>query len=269
MQIEGKVCLVTGGTSGIGRALVIEFLKQKAIVVTCGRTEAKLQELAAECNTPTLHVFRADVSKETDCSAFIAYAKQQTGRIDVLVNNAGMSMRALFGQLKSVEILRQLMEVNFWGMVYCTHYGFGELLKNKGVVVGVSSIAGYRGLPARTGYSASKFAMQGFLEALRTENLNTGLHVMWASPGFTASNIRKTALDNKGKSQSQTPLNEQKLMSAEEVAARIIKGISKRKRTVTMTSLGKLTIWMNKLFPALTDKLVYNNLRKEPGSPLK
>src|SRR5699024_6023335 len=159
-------------------------------------------------------------------------------------------MRALFADL-DLAVLHRLMDVNFWGTVYCTKYAIPELLRGKGVVVGVSSIAGYRGLPGRTGYSASKFAMHGFLETLRTENLKNGLHVMWVCPGFTASNIRNTALNEKGKAQSGTPLEEQKLMSAKEVAVRIVKGIIREKRTLVMTSQGKLTVWMNKLFPSL------------------
>lgn len=161
------------------------------------------------------------------------------------------------------------MDINFWGCVYCTRYALKELQKNNGTVVGISSIAGYRGLPGRAGYSASKFAMQGFLEVLRTENLNSGLHVMWVAPGFTASNIRKTALDNQGNAQSETPLKESKLMTAEEVSDRILKAIIKKKRTRIMTFQGKLTVLMNKLFPSLTDKLVYNHFKKETGSPLK
>jgi short-subunit dehydrogenase len=136
-------------------------------------------------------------------------------------------------------------------------------------VVGVSSIAGYRGLPGRTGYSASKFAMQGFLESLRTEMLHTGVHVMWVSPGFVASNIRNVALSSDGTAQAETPLDESKLMSAEECAGIIISGIEKRKRSIVMTTQGKLTVLINKLFPSLADKLVYNHFLKEPDSPLK
>ncbi|RYE22385.1 MAG: SDR family NAD(P)-dependent oxidoreductase, partial [Sphingobacteriales bacterium] len=152
--------------------------------------------------------------------------------------------------------------------VYCTKFALPSIIKNKGVVLGVSSIAGFRGLPARTGYSASKFAMQGFLEALRTELLPTGAHVMWVSPGFTASNIRNVARAADGTSQGETPLEEGKLMTAEECARIIFDSIEKRKRVVIMTGQGKLTVWMNKLFGGLADKLVYKHFLKEPNSPL-
>src|SRR5690606_31413481 len=137
--------------------------------------------------------------------------------------------RALFNDL-DLTVLKNLMDVNFWGTVYCTKYAMSELLKTKGSVVGVSSIAGYRGLPGRTGYSASKFAMNGFMESLRVENLKTGLHVMVACPGFTASNIRNTALDTSGNQHGETSMDEGKMMTAEQVAERIVSGVLRRKR---------------------------------------
>jgi short-subunit dehydrogenase len=153
--------------------------------------------------------------------------------------------------------------------VYCTKYAVKSIRENKGVIVGVSSIAGFRGLPARTGYSASKFAMQGFLEALRTELYQTGAHVMWVSPGFTASNIRNVARSADGSAQGETPLDEGKLMSAETCAGIILDGVKHKKRTIVMTTQGKLTVWINKLFPKLADKLVFNHFLTEPNSPLK
>jgi short-subunit dehydrogenase len=177
-------------------------------------------------------------------------------------------MRALFEDA-DLAVIKELMDINFWGSVYCTKFVLPELLKTKGIVLGVSSIAGYRGLPGRTGYSASKFALQGFLEALRTELLATGVHVMWVSPGFTASNIRNVARSSDGSAQAETPLDESKLMTADECAARIIAGVEQKKRTIVMTTQGKLTVWINKLFPGLADRLVYNHFLKEPESPLK
>jgi short-subunit dehydrogenase len=177
-------------------------------------------------------------------------------------------MRALFKDL-DLQVLRNLMDVNFWGAVYCTKYALPELLKQQGSVVGVSSIAGYRGLPGRTGYSASKFALNGFLEALRVENLKTGLHVMVASPGFTSSNIRKVALVKDGTAQGETSMDEDKMMSSGEVAQIIVKGIEQRKRSLIMTSQGKLTVFLNKLLPAWLDGMVYNHFTKEKDPLIK
>jgi len=266
--MQNKVVVITGGTSGIGKALAIAALHAGANVAVCGRKPETLKELEQEIASDRLSTYIADVSKEDDCKRFIEQVIAKLGKIDVLVNNAGISMRALFRDV-DLTVLKQLMDINFWGTVYCTKYALPSLLANKGTVVGVSSIAGYRGLPGRTGYSASKFAMQGFLEALRTENLHTGMNVMWVSPGFTSSNIRNTALNEQGRSQAETPLDEGKLMSAETVANEILKAISKRKRTLVLTGQGKLTVMLSKLLPGVLDGLVYNHFKKEPGSPLK
>jgi short-subunit dehydrogenase len=161
------------------------------------------------------------------------------------------------------------MDINFWGTVYCTKFCLPYILKNNGAIVGISSIAGYRGLPGRTGYSASKFAMQGFLESLRTELLHTGTHVMWVSPGFTASNIRNVARIADGSTQAETPLDESKLMSSEACANHILNATEKRKRSVVLTTQGKMAVWLSKLLPAVADKMVYKHFLKEPDSPLR
>ncbi|MEC5145376.1 SDR family oxidoreductase [Chitinophaga sp. 212800010-3] len=268
MNFQNKSVVITGGTSGIGKALAVEFLALGANVAVCGRKQPALDAMQNELNNKRLFTFVADVSVEADCKSFIESTIATFGKIDILINNAGISMRAMFRDL-NVDVLKSLMDINFWGTVYCTKYAYPSILANKGTIVGVSSIAGYRGLPARTGYSASKFAMQGFLEALRTENLHAGVNVMWVCPGFTASNIRNTALNPQGQAQSETPLDEGKLMSAEAVANAIAKAIFKRKRTLVLTGQGKLTVLLSKLAPGLLDKLVYNHFKKEPGSPLQ
>ena len=268
--MKDKVVIVTGASSGIGLAAVKEFASQGAKGVLAARNEEKIKAVADELNKDKeiALAVKTDVSSEDDCRNLIDKAVKKFGKIDVLVNNAGISMRALFKDL-NLEVIRKLMDVNFWGTVYCTKYALPHLLKTKGSVVGVSSIAGFVGLPARTGYSSSKFAMHGFLNTLRIEHLKDGLHVMIIAPGFTASNIRKTALVADGSTQGETPLNEQKLMSAEEVAQHMIKGIKKRKRTVVLTTQGKLTVLLNKFFPAWMDKMIYNHMAKEENSPLK
>ena len=267
-HFQNKTVIITGGSSGIGKALVAELLAQGAAVAVCGRKQPALADLQQELNNSRLFTYVADVSVEADCKAFIESTISRFGKIDILINNAGISMRALFRDL-DVSVLKSLMDINFWGTVYCTKFAYPSILANKGTIVGVSSIAGYRGLPARTGYSASKFAMQGFLEALRTENLHTGVNVMWVCPGFTASNIRNTALNPQGQAQSETPLDEAKLMSAEAVAAHIANAIARRKRTLVLTGQGKLTVLLSKLLPGFLDRMVYNHFKKEPGSPLQ
>jgi short-subunit dehydrogenase len=264
---QNKIILITGATSGIGKALAVNLLQQGAKVAVCARNNQHVTAFAAEWPSDTLFCVQADVSREADCIRFVQDAAAHFGGIDVLINNAGISMRALFEDL-DLDVLRQSMDVNFWGTVYCTKYALPYLLQSKGCVVGISSIAGYKGLPCRTGYSASKFAVQGFLESLRIEMLYRGVHVMWVSPGFVASNIRNTALNASGQAQSETPLQESGLMSAEECAHRILKAIATRKRTLLMSAQGKLTVWINKFFPGIVDKMVYKHFANEADSPL-
>jgi short-subunit dehydrogenase len=252
-----KVVVVTGGSEGIGRALVEELLKLGAKVSTCGRNFDKLYQLQTHCAGKPLFIKKTDVSSEQECQSFIADTLKVYNRIDMLINNAGISMRAMFAET-DLETLRRLMDVNFWGAVYCTKYALPYITAQKGTIVGVSSIAGFRGLPGRSGYSASKFALNGWLEALRTELLHTGVHVMWVCPGFTASNIRNVALNKDAEPQGESPLDESKLMTAEECATHILKAIEKRKRTLVLTANGIQTVLINKYFPALADKLVYN-----------
>lgn len=275
--MKGKVVIVTGASSGIGLATVKEFAAQGARVVLAARNTDKLNEIVNGLNKlyPTgedgLSQFlavTADVSKEEECKEIINKAIQHFKKIDILINNAGISMRAMFRDL-DLSVIKNLMDVNFWGTVYCTKYALPYLLQAKGSVVGVISIAGFKGLPARTGYSASKFAIYGFLDTLRVEHLHDGLHVMIFAPGFTASNIRHVALTADGSKQGETPRDENKMMSAEEVAKRMVKGIRKRKAQIILTPIGKLTVWLNKFVPRLVDKLEYNYMKKEPDSPLK
>jgi short-subunit dehydrogenase len=251
-----KVIVVTGGSDGIGKALVEVLLSYGAKVVTCGRRPEKFELLRKQYASAPLLIEQADVSNEADCRRLIEAAINEFGKMDVLINNAGISMRAEFMET-TINTLKQVMDINFWGAVYATKYAMPHLLQSKGVIVGISSIAGYRGLPGRSGYSASKFALQGWLESLRTELLHTGMHVMWVCPGFTASSIRQKALNANADPQGETPLDEASLMSAESCAAYILKAIEAKKRTLVLTFTGKRTVWLNKLFPSLADRLVY------------
>lgn len=265
---KDKVVVVTGASSGIGLAVCREFAKNKARLVIAARSEEKLAEIAGELASQTEVIYvRTDVSVEDDCRKLMEAAVSHFGRIDILVNNAGISMRALFKDL-DLDVIRKLMDVNFWGTVYCTKYALPHLLESKGSVVGVISTAGYKGLPARTGYSASKFAINGFLDTLRVENLYNGLHVLVFAPGFTSSNIRKTALLANGAEQGDTPRDEGKMMSAERVARIMLRNIRLRRRRATLTATSKLLLILIRIFPGLTDRLEYKYMASEPDSPL-
>jgi len=268
--MKDKVVIITGASSGIGKALAEKFGELHANLVLAARNTAALELMVQEFENTNVSylIVKTDVSKESDCKNLIDQTIIKFGRIDILINNAGISMRALF-ENTDLSVIKQLMDVNFWGTVHCTKYALPYLLQEKGSLVGISSIAGYKGLPGRSGYSASKFAIQGFLEVLRIENMKKGLHVLIACPGFTASNIRNSALDGGGLQQGESPRNEAKMMTSEEVAERIIGAVQKKKTSLIMTTEGKMTVFLNKFFPKMMDRLVYNHMAKEPNSPFK
>ncbi len=263
-----KTVLITGASSGIGAALCLRYAQAGYNIGLMARRPEQTQLVANQCIAlgAVCSITIGDVSILEDCQQFVNDSIAQFGSIHILINNAGISMRGIFNQTQ-VEVLKQLMDINFWGTVYCTKAALPYLLQNQGTVVGVSSIAGFKGLPARTGYSASKFAMQGFLESLRCENLETGLHVLIACPGYTDSNIRRTALNADGTAQGDSPLNEQKLMSSEQVANSIFTAVQKKRKYLILTLQGKLAVLINKISPSLADRLTYNVVKKEPGSP--
>jgi short-subunit dehydrogenase len=259
---KDKVVVVTGGTEGIGKALVDSLIEMGAKVATCGRNHDKLYRLQSEHPSAYLHTMVADVSSENDCRRFIETTLKAFGGIDILINNAGISMRALIKET-NIEVIKKVMDINFYGTVYCTKYALNSIIERKGTIVGVSSIAGYRGLPGRSGYSASKHAMQGWMEAIKTELMADGVHVMWVCPGFTTSNIRNAALNKDANSHGETPMDESKMMPAEECAEYILKAIRKKKRTLVLTFTGKRTVFMQKFFPGLADKFAYKFFFKD------
>ena len=253
---KDKVVVVTGGTDGIGKALVEELIDIGAKVSTCGRNHDKLYLLQTQHPSAPLHTMVADVSSENDCRRLMEMTVKIFGTIDILLNNAGISMRSELIDA-SVDVIRKVMDINFFGTVNCTKYALPYIIEKKGTIVGVSSIAGYRGLPGRSGYSASKFALQGWLEAIKTELKDKGVHVMWVCPGFTTSNIRNAALTKEGEEQGSSPMDEGNMMSAQECARRILVAIEKKKRSVVMTFTGKRAVFMNKFFPKQTDSLIH------------
>lgn len=267
MDFKDKVVIVTGASSGIGEALTRGFSALGAHVVAGARSLDKLETVVAALPTGGLAV-ECDVSKEEDCKRLIDRTVEAFGRIDALVNNAGISMRALFDEV-DLDVLRRLMDTNFWGSVYCTKYALPYIQRSKGSIVGISSVAGFHGLPGRTGYSASKYAMHGLLETIRIENLKKGVHVLIVAPGFTASNVRFSALTADGSSQGASPREEGKMMTADQAAGRIIRAVAKRKRTLLMDFDGKATRILKFFAPGLLDRLYYNHMAKEPDSPFK
>jgi short-subunit dehydrogenase len=268
--MKDKVVIITGASSGIGLATAREFASRGSKVVLAARSENVLKELENEFrkNGNEALAVKTDVTKIEDCRNLIEKTVEKFRKIDILINNAGISMRALFIDV-DIQVLKKLMDVNFWGTVYCTKFALPYLIKSKGTLVGVSSVAGFHGLPGRSGYSASKFAMHGFMETLRIENLKNGLHVMVLSAGFTKSEIRKRALTEDGSEQGYTPRVEEKMMMPERVAKVLIRAIKKKKRTKILTLEGQLIALLQRIIPGIVDKGAYDALAKEPDSPFK
>jgi len=270
-RFDGKTVVVTGASSGIGKALAKEFAARGAQVVLGARHEERLREITDSINqsgTGRAAYQVTDVTKVDDCRKLIGKAVETFGGVDILICNAGISMRASFDEVE-LDVLHRLMDVNFWGTVNCVKFALPYLQRSHGSIVGVSSVAGLHGLPGRTGYSASKYAMTGFLETIRIENLKKGIHVMIACPGFTASNVRFAALTADGSSQGETPRDEGKMMTAEAVAALIARGVARRKRLCLMEIEGRATHFIKKFWPSLLDRAFYWVMSREPDAPLK
>ncbi len=267
--MQNKVVIITGASSGIGKALAEKYASEGWDLVLAARRIEKLQELKNQLTGVEVLTVKTDVTQEADCKYLIDSAIQKFEKINLLINNAGVSMRASIEDV-DMDVLHTMMDVNYWGTVYCTKFALPHLVEQKGSLVGVISVGGYIGLPGRTGYSASKFAVRGFLDTVRVEYLKKGLHVLVAAPGFTKSEIRITALTADGTQQGATPRDEEKMMSAEDVATRIFKSVEKRKRKITMTFWGgKAIVLVAKLWAYFIDQVIYQVFANEPNSPFK
>lgn len=267
---KDKIVVVTGASSGIGEATAREFAASGSKVMLAARSGHRLAEIVHQLRSENYEASYTvtDVTREEDCRKLIESTIARYGAIDILINNAGISMRANFRDV-DMRVLHSLMDVNFWGTVYCTKYALPYLLASKGFLVGISSVAGFHGLPGRTGYSASKFAMHGFMETVRIENLKKGLHVIIVAPGFTATEIRKNALMADGTKQGNSPREEISHSSPQYVAKWILKSIRKNKRTKILTWEGRLTALFQRIIPRFVDWAYYIAMSREPDSPVK
>lgn len=269
-NINDKVVIITGASSGIGLSCAHAFYREGAQLVLAARSEEPINELAVEFNSQgklRAIAVKTDVAIESDCKNLIEKTIGAFGKIDILINNAGVSMRANFADVE-LDVLRKLMDVNFWGAVYCTKYAYPYILAEKGSIVGISSVAGIHGMPCRTGYSASKYALQGFLDTIRIETMKKDVHVMTVIPGFISTNVRKAALVADGSAQGESPRNENTMMSPEELAKRIINGIKKNKRQFATSYEGWFTPFVSFFLPKMVDKIYYNHIKQEPNAPL-
>ncbi len=252
-----KVVIITGASEGIGRALSLKFAEQKAKLVISARNEKRLNELKSEIESigTSALVVPTDVTDKSACENLIESTIEEYGQIDILINNAGRTMWTPFENIEDLSIFKQIMDLNYLGCVYCTYYALKYLKKSKGQIVGVSSVSGLNGVPSRTAYAASKHAMFGFFDSLRIELKNTGVSVTMIAPDFVLSKIHKRALDGSGKSLGKSPMQESKIMTANECSVLIIKAIKNADRILITSLRGKLGRWMKLILPSVVDKI--------------
>ena len=193
-----------------------------------------------------------DVSEQGQCAELIQRTVENYDRIDMLVNNAGITMWADFEDVSDIRFYEQIMQVNYLGSVYCTYYALPFLKKTKGQIIGISSLAGKNGIPKRSGYAASKHAMVGFFDTLRIEIAEYGISVTMIFPEFVATEIRKRALGADGKPIGKSSVKESEVMSAERCAQLIIQAATKRKRELVMTWRGKVGVWVKLIAPGVS-----------------
>lgn len=260
--------IITGASDGIGAEMARQLARKhgaKGALVLAARNAELLNAVAQQCTAMGTQVLvvPTDVSVEAQCRALVEETVQRFGRVDALINNAGISAQALFSDVKAEDLgwYEQLMRINLWGSVWCTHAALPHLKASRGHIVAVSSLAGLVGVPGRTAYSASKFAMAGFFEALRTELRGAGVSVTTAYPGVVLTNIRSRGLNAAGTAAGSSGLKEDKAMTVEECARLILEGMALRKREVVMTAKGKLGRFLKLLLPGLVEKMALAALK--------
>ena len=259
-----KTFVITGASSGIGEALALQYAARGENVVLAARSQKDLDRVASDCEKAggTVIAVSTDVGDPEACKALMEAAVAKFGGIDVLVNNAGVSMRAMFRDITDLTLFERVMKINYLGSVYCTHFALPHLLASKGLLVAVSSLTGKTGVPSRTGYAASKHAMQGFFDSLRIELMETGVDVLVASPGFVDSGIRTRALGTDGQPRGgDTSVVEPGTMSLEECTGILVRAIDGREREVVMTSKAKIGLWLKLIAPRIVDEIALKATR--------
>ena len=257
-MLQDKVVVVTGASEGIGRALCLELAPQRPKLVLAARNEVRLNEAAEQCRdvgAQTL-VVPTDVTDEAACKRLIDNSVEHFRGINVLVNNAGGSMQARFDEIRDISIFDRLMKLNYMGGVYCTYYALPHLKASRGILVGVSSLAGMTGVPCRTAYAASKHAQFGFFDSLRIELYGTGVDVVMVAPDFVVTQIHKRALGGDGQPLGEWPIQESKVMSAQECAALIVDALTRRNRLTLGSFRGKMGRWLKLIYPQAVDNIV-------------
>ena len=258
--------VITGASSGIGEALALAFAARGDNVVLAARNKQEIARVAQACERAGGHPLAVptDVTDPAQCEALVRQTVDAFGGIDTLVNNAGISMWARFEEVTDLTIFERIMRVNYLGSVYCTHAALSYMRRSRGLLVAVSSLTGKTGVPTRTGYAASKHAMQGFFDSLRIELRGTGVDVLVASPGFVDTGIRDRVLGADGKSLEVSPRDETKgTMSVAECTRILVRAIDRREREVVMTATARVGLWVKLVAPAVVDRMALRAVREK------
>jgi short-subunit dehydrogenase len=264
MRYEGKTIVVTGASVGIGKALCLALAPQRPNLVLASRDQAKLDEVAALCRGLGAQalVVPTDVGVEAECRALVERAVAHFGGLDVLVNNAGLSMWARFDELQDLSIYERIMRVNYLGCVWLTHAALPHLKRSRGQVVVIGSLLGLTGAPTRTGYSASKHALMGFYDSLRIELMGTGVDITMVAPDFVVTEIHKRSEGADGRPLGDTPMQESKIMTAEACAGMILRGMEGRRRLVIGSLRGKLGRFVRIFAPGVIDRVALRAIQR-------
>jgi short-subunit dehydrogenase len=259
-----NVVIITGASSGIGRELALQLAGQGAWLALAARNTERLEEVATRCRQRGAKALAVptDVAGQAQCENLIKRTVAEYGRIDTLINNAGITMWAEFKEMQDLTPLEQIMQVNYFGSVYCTHYALPHLKKTRGRIVGISSLAGKMGIPTRSGYAASKHAMAGFFDTLRIEVQDDGISVTMIYPGFVGTEVRERAFGADGQPLGDSPVQEDKVMTVETCARLIIKAAARRKREEVMTLRAKVGMWLKLIAPGIPDRIARRAIKQ-------
>jgi short-subunit dehydrogenase len=261
-----NVIIITGASSGIGRELALQLADLGAWLTLASRNAKKLEQVAAQCRKQgkgsKALVVPTDVAEQTQCKKLIECTVGEYGRIDTLINNAGISMWARFDEIQDLSLMEQLMRANYFGSIYCTYYALPYLKKRRGRIAGISSLAGKTGVPTRSGYAASKHAMAAFFDSLRIELAGSGVTVTMVYPGFVATEIRERAFGPDGRPLKKSPVLETEVMTAEACAQLIVEATAQRKRELVMTHRGRLGMWLKLIAPGLVDSMARKAIKE-------
>lgn len=259
-----NVVILTGASSGIGRAMALQLAEQGAWLSLAARNTGRLEEVAEGCRQRggRALVVPTDVTDQAQCRRLIERTLAEYGRIDTLINNAGISMWARFEEMQDLQPFHHIMQVNYFGSLYCTHYALPHLKETRGRIAVISSLAGKAGVPTRSGYAASKHALVGFFDSLRIELLGSGVTVTIVYPDFVTSEIRTRAYGADGRPLQSSPVQEDKVMSAERCAALALRAIARRQREDIQTPRGKFGQWLKLIAPSLVDRIALRAIQR-------